>query len=178
MNNIKWIIVLVLLVLTASMASANVITVTSNPLWTDSGISLTSADTINIFGASGIWSWGASYGVGPDGDYQPSLAWDEWIQNGYHALLIGFIGTADPNTLTANNPDFFVIGTSSLSLSGKTGELWFGFNDDYSSHAIYDNWGSITVNADKNPQVPEPGMLILFGTGILGLFAYGRHAKG
>lgn len=139
-----------------------VVSVTANPLWTNTYISVVPSDTVNIYGASGSWSWGGW--TGPDGDPAgSSLLWDEWIQNGLHGQLIGFIGpsgldlNAIPRVILQNEARLFPIGTSSVSLTGKEGVLWLGFNDDYASLAIGDNSGSVTVNVDGGTYDPSGG---------------------
>ena len=87
----------------ASVSASSVVTVTSNPLWTDTGITL-AGQNVDIT-ASGSWTWGASYFFGPDGDYQPGDAWDEWFQNGYHGQLIAFVGI-NPYVGTVNGEEW------------------------------------------------------------------------
>jgi hypothetical protein len=133
-------------------AGADTVTVTANPLWTDTGITLMPQDARTIHGASGSWNWGTFYSFGPDGDYQPGFTWDEWITNGQHGQLIGFIG-ADPYSASQNDSRLFPIGTGTVNLCGLTGHLWLGFNDDFASGAVDDNSGSVTVQVDPTYQI-------------------------
>ncbi len=97
---------------------------------------------------------------------------DEWITNGRHGMLIGYIG-ADPYAVRnqANAPGMFEIGTATVLASG-VGTLWLGFNDDRASNNTYDNYGTVTVN------VPDPAStLLLFGTGLAGIIAVRRRGR-
>jgi hypothetical protein len=162
----------------ASIAGAATITVTAELLWTDSGIYLTPDMTVNLRNATGQWTWGGSWLGGPEGDPIGGAAniWDEWITDGLHGQLIGYVG-ANPFSLRTsgqNSPDLFQVGTNSVTLTGRTGELWLGFNDDFSSDATSDNRGCVTVEA----AVPEPSTILLWaGLGTLGLVALRRRRK-
>jgi hypothetical protein len=126
------------------------ITVSSNPLWTDTGIALAPQNNLVVHGASGLWSYASSVApFGPNGDFQPQLTGDEWITDGQHGQLIGFVGNS-PCSHRQNDLAFFVIGTGTVSLTGKSGELWLGFNDDFATHATGDNTGSVTVRVDPH----------------------------
>ena len=162
MKRLSTILVALPVLLSAPQLGAAVVTVTANPLWTDTGIALGASDVVTISGASGSWSWGGPL-HGPDGDYQPGLAWDEWITNGYHGQLIGCVGLVDPNPdhslIPQNDPSLFAVGTGAVSLSGVSGKLWLGFNDDYASYAVGDNSGSVTVDVTV---IPEPISLVVW----------------
>ena len=103
--------------------------------------------------------------------------YDEWVKNNRHGMLIGYIGAGNPLS-----PQFqlgsglFEIGTGT-QISGLAGQLWLGFNDDYqlSTRAGYigDNAGSVCVDVKSAP-VPEPGTMMLLGSGLIGLAGYGR----
>jgi hypothetical protein len=130
---------------------AAALTVTSNPLWTDTGITLAPQDGVGVHGASGSWTWSVDLAApsGPDGDYQPDFVWDEWIQNAQHGQLIGFLGN-DPYPASQNDPRLFSIGTSVFAACGLSGHLWLGFNDDWTRGPgfVDDNLGSVTVQVD------------------------------
>ena len=131
------------------------ITVTSNPLWTDTGINLKLSDLITFHNATGSWRFDSvTPPAGPEGTFTPGMEWDEWITNTYQGQLIGFIAPAGlnpnetPRFMSQNDPGFFEVGTNSISISGKEGRLWLGFNDDYRSHAAGDNEGSVVVQVE------------------------------
>ena len=146
-------------------AQASTITVPSNPLWTDSGIVLVPQKTVVVSNAHGAWNWGfAPSGFGPEGDPRPDLSGDEWIANGQHGQLIGFVGS-DPFSAVQNDPRLFAIGTSTVVLSGKSGKLWLGFNDDFVTNAIGDNAGSVSVAVQGVSGEPNSAHLQIAGVG-------------
>jgi hypothetical protein len=159
----------------------SVVTVGTIPLWTDSGIILNSAKDYVISNATGTVSWADWSGrfSGPNGDSQPTLTWDEWITNGQHGQLIGFVGD-NPYPTSQNDSALFAIGTGTVTLSGKSGKLWLGFNDDFTHPTEWDddNLGSMTVKLaegnDFREVVPEPATLFLIGSGLLGILGLGR----
>jgi len=154
--------VFLLAVTVPTSAGAATVTVSSNPLWTDTGITLGSGSRIVIHNAHGAWNWGAApANFGPGGDYRPDLAYDEWITNGFHGQLIGFVGN-DPYSASQNDPHLFSIGTATVTVSGVSGRLWLGFNDDFETNAIDDNTGSVTVDLS---QAPNSAHLAIVGGG-------------
>lgn len=143
------------------------ITVPGNPLWTDTGITLTLTNTVILHDAIGAWD--TSLGpTGPEGGF-PGYEWDEWIRNGFHGQLIGFIGPAglDPNTnprvVSQNDPSLFEIGTNTVTISGRDGKLWLAMNDDYQTANVGDNSGSVAVQIDFPPQLK----IILSGANVV-----------
>jgi hypothetical protein len=72
-----------------SYANPVTINVTAYPLWTDTGISLTNGEWVNV-NASGFWSFMTSDTNDPDGtEYQD---WDLWVTNNIQGSLIAFVG--------------------------------------------------------------------------------------
>lgn len=134
------------------------VTVTSNPLWTDTGVSLTASDTVTIHDASGSWTvhngvWAAT---GPEGACVPGYEYDEWITNSCHGQLIGLVAPPglDPNTfprlIPQGDPRLFSISTNSITVTESPGRLWLGFNDDWSSGVagVAGNSGSVVVQVN------------------------------
>jgi hypothetical protein len=159
----KLIIALVLAGAVYSAAALDMLTITvsSNPLWTDTGISLSGGST--AITATGSWSTGLGF-TGPDGLYVPEYAYDEWLQNGWHGQLLAYVG-ANPYSGTVN-VDYFAIGSSGV-LNGLSGELWLGFNDDMVSGGVGDNEGSVIATV----AIPEPGAgaILALGSVVFGL---------
>ncbi|HUR46276.1 MAG TPA: hypothetical protein VMZ27_10410 [Candidatus Saccharimonadales bacterium] len=127
----------------------------SKPLWTDTGISLKISDLLTLHHATGSWQFDSvTPASGPEGSFTPGMEWEEWITNGYQGQLIGFIAAAGfnpneiPRIMSQNDPGLFEVGTNSVTLNGKEGRLWLGFNDDYHSHAAGDNDGSVVVQVE------------------------------
>ncbi|HEY7206213.1 MAG TPA: PEP-CTERM sorting domain-containing protein [Methylomirabilota bacterium] len=167
-----------------SQASAMTIGVPAMPLWTDTGISLLATQTVSFTGATGLWSYQVGGAVGHDlfgpegvvvsGD---DFLNDEWIKNGLHGQLIGFIGSVSdlnagpPRAISQDDPGLFSIGAGPQTLSGRAGKLWLGINDGYGT-GTSDNVGSVSVNVDVTSDltpVPEPATLLLLGTTAGGL---------
>jgi len=126
--------------------------VPANPLWTDTGIHISTGQTVTI-SASGTWDF--AFGpVGPDGDPTYfSGAWDEFVffDLADHGRLIAFVGP-DPFQGQWGNAQFFPQTSGYISVgSGQTfkvhagGELWLGINDDAVTRGVGDNNGQLTA---------------------------------
>jgi hypothetical protein len=137
--------------LTVKMAYEVTVTVTSIPVWTNTNIILLPGDKAVVHDATGLWSWGGGGDpTGPEGDPKPDGVSDEWIPDGMHGELIGYIGPTgiDPFMLIQGDPGLFAVGAGSVEVAAlDTGEtaLWLGFNDDYISYGYSDNYGSMEV---------------------------------
>ncbi|HET6421326.1 MAG TPA: VPLPA-CTERM sorting domain-containing protein [Geobacteraceae bacterium] len=163
-----------------SSSEAATFTVNANPLWTDTGIDL-NGKAYKISGALGTWSWEGGVITDANGTTvsvsDTSYLNDEWIRNGQHGQLIGFVGDAnlDPNAnprqISQGDIRLFAIGTGSVTLSGLTGRLWLGMNDDFSSFNTGDNSGSVTVSVAP---VPVPAAFWLLGSALLCLVGIRR----
>ena len=175
----RLLLVLLLVLVPFSQASAASIQVDASPLWTDAGISLLTTNTVSFTGATGLWTHqGSSYGPGGvDVTGMTDFINDEWIQNAHHGQLIGFVGSAAldlnavPREILQGATGLFEIGDGPQTLSGRAGTLWLGINDGYGS-GTSDNGGFVTVNVDVTSDlapVPEPATLLLFGTTAGGL---------
>jgi hypothetical protein len=157
------------------------LTVTANPLWTDTGIYLLSGQSVTAT-ASGSWNpWtGVVAPCGPDGA-PTSPDWnDSFLQGINCASLIAYVGTdpfqghwGDP-TFWPRTSGYWEIGSSGGFTSPSTGELWFGFNDDAVTENAVDNSGSVTAEITV---VPEPSTFALAGLAGLGLLAFSRRKK-
>ena len=154
----------------SSIEAAYEFTVTANPLWTNTHILLSPSDVVTIHDAIGSWSWAGFNSLGPEGGFIGDLyPYDEWIVNGFHGQLIGFIGpssldlNAVPRVILQDDSRLFEIGAGSVTLSGLDGTLWLGFNDGYSAApgCVEDNAGSIVVQVDIR-SVPEPASLAVW----------------
>lgn len=174
----RLLLVLLLVLVPFSQASAVSIGVNASPLWTDTGISLLATQTVSFTGAAGSWTYQPLPLFGPEGVPVSGSAFeaDEWIRNLQHGQLIGFIGSVldlnvSPRAISQDDPRLFPIGAGPQTLSGRTGTLWLGINDGYGT-TTSDNSGLVTVNVDVTSDltpVPEPATLLLFGTTAGGL---------
>jgi hypothetical protein len=159
------------------------LTVTSNPLWTDTGITVAADETVNIT-ATGLWIWGGGIPFtdagGQDlvGTQWSGFVTDEFVQNGYQGMLIGFMGTSPGSFGNYASGPFFAIGDASTFTTPASGDLWLGFNDDEYSNAVDDNVGTqlVTLTGDfTTSEVPEPSIAMLLINGILAAVCFMRR---
>jgi hypothetical protein len=128
-------------------------TVTANPLWTDTGITLAPWSIVTIT-ATGWWTpaIGPPNGwCGPDGFPSTTDYPDNFFSGANWAALIAYVGD-DPNQGHWGDPGFFPtnsgywnIGSSNQFVSPSAGELWLGMNADAVYMVIADNAGSVTA---------------------------------
>jgi hypothetical protein len=160
-----------------AQASPTTVVVTTNPLWTDTGLSIANGDTLDIK-ASGIWAAWISYGwLGPDGvEVAPDGApFDRFYSGANWSELIAFVG---PNPYQGHWGDssffpqphgYWAIGSSRQFTSNETGELWLGLNDDAVSEGTGDNAGSVTASVTPayylTVQTSPPGVNSPTGAG-------------
>jgi outer membrane protein assembly factor BamB len=127
--------------------------VPSNPLWTDSCLTVTNGDIIS-FPTSGTWSPDNSNTVaGANGTGFPVS--DQFLGPAAWASLIAFVGPDPysddqgvnhwgdasyfPRPLGTN---YYFVGTAGVFTNTlRPGKLWFGFNDDAVGQHIADNLG-------------------------------------
>ena len=171
----------------ATASQATLVTATSNPLWTDSGITVTPGEVLNVAWVSGRWDIGFGNFTGPAG-LEPQAAgdgYDKFFAGALHGGLIGHVGTSAPNDNMATSGYFaFIDGTTTITiLPGSSGTLWFGMNDDQQSGAVGDNKGSLLLDVTTVSAVPEPStvmagacLLLPFGASALRLLRKKRAA--
>jgi hypothetical protein len=134
--------------------------VTANPLWTDTGLMLTDGQKV-IFNASGSWNgdiheepW-----CGPGGLSTGSL--DPFLSTANDFSLIAFVGPSPYYWGTIDewfyDNTYFSQGASTngyfattnwettnwVFTTTRSGELWFGFNDDAKQLMVGDNAGFV-----------------------------------
>ena len=159
------------------LASASVI-VTSNPVWTDTGLDVTTGQTLAVT-ATGSWTVHApDPPYGPDGVGVPcsTNCNDIFLVTAYQGALIGFIGTAGLTDASfraqPQNTGYFDVGSAFTTTVTTSGRLYLGFNDAYTSanHAA-DNSGTVSatvaidgaVIASANPPWTDSGIDVTAG---------------
>lgn len=134
-------------------SAAVTLDVPANPLWTDTGISLTNGDTVAII-ASGVWSYQGGETSGPEGA-KLTLLWentDFFSADGLHGELIAYVGIdpyqghwGDRSGFWPQTNAYWNIGTNCQFTVSSSGELWLGCNDDAVSKSVEDNSGSVNA---------------------------------
>ncbi|MGB8780532.1 MAG: CARDB domain-containing protein [Candidatus Bathyarchaeia archaeon] len=158
---VKYVAVLLIVLITVSFlpsigfvqpahAFSSVVTVTANPLWTDTELSVEIGQKVAI-NASGSWDWGAGV-VGPDGTIGTAGGSDYFLYDANHGELIAFVGS-DPyqghwgdGSFFPQHTGYWNVGSSGQFISNKTGELWLGCNDAAVTKISGDNSGTVTAS--------------------------------
>jgi hypothetical protein len=148
------------------------VTVSANPVWTDTGITFTQGDVVSI-SASGIWTPEGSYfNCGPGGRVDYPNWWDSFYSAANWAELIAYVGS-DPyqgrwgdETFFPQSTGYWTIGTGATFTIPSNGELWLGMNDGAASKGVSDNAGSLEAQITL---IPEPSSLMLLVPGGLAL---------
>ena len=142
----------------------------NNPDDSITGVTLSSTDT--DFGLIGDLSFDNSINAAPFGHFDIGATVDgSWIGGGDTVLGIDTVNPDDPETftftLTGTDLDLLTIGDFINELS----VLPPGDSPQYLAVRFqsFENEGS-----DKVPAVPEPGTVLLLGSGLVGLALYGR----
>lgn len=143
------------------------VTIPANGGWVDTGLSLSSADSVDIK-ASGSWTPDGVNYAGPDGFGQSLLSADNYINLSDlgacadcattmypdWAALMSYTGSNPPQpgsyTSTSVAPqahlvDYVGSGLTTTKFWPYTGELWLGINDDAYSANTSDNSGQVTA---------------------------------
>lgn len=136
----------------------------------NTGISLTSGDTLNINAdPNDYWSenWGSHgnnwFANGKNiytGEYSSLMTY-----NGHTAYGMSLVGYA--------GGDYFNVGFNYSGTVAHGGTLYLMAWDNI---VLWDNVGSITTNIQSSA-VPEPATMLLFGTGIVGLLGMNLKRK-
>jgi len=166
---------LFLCLLQTTNATTLTLNVPANPLWTDTGIYLSIADTV-VATASGSWS-PSNGNFGPDGFFGENWL-DGFMQGANIAALIAYVGS-DPyqghwgdNTFFPQATGYWLIGSSGQVTSPYAGELWLGFNDDAESMLVGDNSGSVIAEITV---VPEPSVFAFGILNVVGMLTLRRR---
>jgi len=149
----------------------------TNSLWhtpLDTGIMLNSGDTLTVsVDFNDMWSAGNNIGgdrtSNADGLGNPFGHDFGFYTYGNlstrYGTLVGQIGSGD----------YFVIGTSFNGVVSDSGALSLIYWDSNYSDNFDSVWADIGVTS-ANP-IPEPGALVLLGTGLVGIAAYSKKRK-
>ena len=144
-----------------AIAVPPLITVTANPLWTDSGLTVSAGQTLTI-SASGTWSWASGEWTDADGTIISNP--DVFLSGANQGSLTAYVGTHPPyeDDTGANRwgdasyfprptgNGYWLAGKRATITTDRTGELWFLFNDDATGQYIDDNAGTLEVRVTIN----------------------------
>ena len=136
----------------------------ANPVWTNTGLSLTAGELVDIT-AYGLWSWGGGHISGPNGDTNYTATWDLFYAGAPGGSLVAYVGESPyqghsgDGTFFPQPTGYWSIGTSNQFISPTAGELWLGYNDDAVDQLTNDNSGSVLARistAMPNEGAPQP----------------------
>ncbi len=118
--------------------------VPANPLWTDTGIRVNSNDTVTLSNLSGTWN-GYNGWFGPAGNGTNS---SDTFVTGSQFSLVAFVGQnpylAGSFPQPAGSNGYWLVGVNGPFMTDRSGELWFGFNDDARTGSTGDNAGWVS----------------------------------
>lgn len=169
--------------------ASTTVDVPADPLWTDTGLTVTNGQTIAIT-ASGAWWTGSNTNqhCGPDGDTSVGDEYDLFLTStapSKHGELIAFVGP-DPKQGDKWGTTFFpqpvgagywAIGSSATFTSDRNGKLWLGINDGAQSKAVGDN-GGFVATVTTVTGIPEFPTATLPVAAVIGLmFIFGRRKQ-
>ena len=168
---VGWLATLLLVLCLSSTAHANAtvtVTVPGHPLWTDTGITLTSGTSV-VITASGTWAFLGRLCCGPDGDPHWPDPTDQFFSGANKGALIAYIG-ADPTqghlvsggTFFPQSTGYIAVGSSAALVAPTSGRLWLGINDDARSLNADDNQGSVTAEITVGPAAGDTLTLAVF----------------
>ena len=130
------------------------------------GITQATFTALNWTGASGD----VSIPIGPQ------TVWTFMVGGLTYSLTVGTIEDIDRGD--AGNDNIAVVGTGTLTITGP-GSTWDPTPGTFSFTGGFDANGaqnlSFSSSAQLVPQVPEPGSMLLLGTGLIGLAAAARR---
>jgi hypothetical protein len=158
-------LLLLALVSTTPATAAVTVTVPGHPLWTDTGITLTSGTSV-VVTASGTWGFIGALCCGPDGDPRWTDLSDQFFLGANKGALIAYIG-ADPtqghlvagDTFFPQSTGYIAVGSFSAFVAPRSGRLWLGINDDARGLNADDNQGSVKAEIAVGP-APGDGLTL------------------